>query len=222
MFDADFVQRVRAGIERYWSLRRRGDLEFVLGCQLPWHHYSRLSVELSQTIVRSPFLDNELVELLRSAPDAMTFGVETQLRLIADGNAALGSFRTDRGLQHRQPILAGKISNSLRELTFKAEYAYDYGMPDWLTRLDRLTGFLRIENQFLGKHKFYHFRTWYRHGLSSYVKAVLLDRQSLTRPYLNAGQVERIVTDHLSGRANRTMEIHRLLSTELTVRTLLE
>ena len=79
-----------------------------------------------------------------------------------------------------------------------------------------------VERLFLGRQKFYHFRTWYRDELAPYVKEVLLDAHTLARPYLNGERVEEIVKAHTSGRANHTLEIHKLLTAELIQRQLIE
>ncbi len=106
----------------------------------------------------------------------------------------------------------------LREFSFKAEYAYDYGMPNWLARLDGAVRPLHLERLFLGRHKFNHFRVWYRDALGPYVREILLDPRTLKRPYVNGPGLEKAVRDHLAGRANHTTEIHRLLTTELAQR----
>jgi len=53
---------------------------------------------------------------------------------------------------------------------FKAEYAYDYGMPQWMARIDHLFSWFHLERLFLRRHKFNHFRVWYRDSLSDYVR----------------------------------------------------
>ena len=75
---------------------------------------------------------------------------------------------------------------------------------------------------FLGRHKYYHFRLWYRDHLNDYVKAVLLDSETLRRPYVRREAVEKMVLDHVSGRGNYTLGIHRLLTAELIQRKLIE
>jgi len=51
---------------------------------------------------------------------------------------------------------------------------------------------------------------------------VLLDARALGRPYLNRGRVEEMVTAHVKGRGNYTSEIHKLLTSELMQRQLIE
>ena len=82
----------------------------------------------------------------------------------------------------------------LQEFTFKAEYAYDYGMPQWMARLDHAFDSFHFERLFLGRHKFYHFRTWYKNDLSGYVREILLDKRAVDRPYLNKDFLPRCWT----------------------------
>ena len=111
-------------------------LSFVAFKQVPWHHFSRLSLELSQLTLRSPYLDNDLVALAYRAPNDPTLNREMQLRLIAEGNPALGRLRSDRDLLFRPIPLITNIKHLYQEVMAKAEYAYDYGMPQWLSKLD--------------------------------------------------------------------------------------
>ena len=106
-------------------------------------------------------------------------------------------------------------SRNLLEFTFKAEYAYDYGMPQWLARIDHLFARLHLERLFLGRHKLFHFRIWYRDTLSQYVRQMLLDPETLSRPYLQRKGVEKVVEGHIKGNRNYTTEIHKLLTLEL-------
>jgi asparagine synthase (glutamine-hydrolysing) len=115
-----------------------------------------------------------------------------------------------------------RLQHLYQEFTFKAEYAYDYGMPHWLAMSDNMLRQLHLERLFLGRHKFYHFRIWYRDDLSQYIKDVLLDPRTLARPYLNGRCLEQIVTNHIKGYRNYTSEIHRVLTSELFQRTIIE
>ncbi len=95
-----------------------------------------------------------------------------------------------------------------------AEYAYDYGMPQWVARIDHMFSALHLERIFLGRHKFTHFRVWYRDALANYVREMLLDSRTLSRPYLQRETVEKLVKGHLKGDRNHTTAIHKLLTLE--------
>jgi asparagine synthase (glutamine-hydrolysing) len=126
--------------------------------------------------------------------------------------------RTDRGIRGVNNL----FMRTFHEFFFKAEYAYDYGMPQWVAQTDHLFASLHLERIWLGRHKVFHFRVWYRDQLANYVREMLLDSKSLARPYVNAESVRKIVNGHLKGNRNYTTEIHRLLTLELTHRLFLD
>jgi asparagine synthase (glutamine-hydrolysing) len=144
------------------------------------------------------------------------------MRLIADGNGALMRIPTDRGLNLNGRHWLGTASHAVLEFLFKAEYAYDLGMPQWLAQVDHAFSLFHFERLFLGRHKLFHFRVWYRDALASYVRETLLDSRSLSRPYIERRELESIVRGHLNGNRNYTLEIHKLLTLELVQRLLVD
>jgi len=197
-------------------------LSFTAFKQTPWYMNSKFVVERSQITMRLPFCDNELVRLSYQAPPSLAAANESALRLIADGNPALGLIGTDRALSMQSIPAVGKARHLIQEFTFKAEYAYDMGMPQWLARADHALAPLHLENLFLGRHKFHHFRVFYRDELSCYLQEILLDPRTLGRPFLHGPRVEAMVRGHVGGYCNYTLEIHRLLAIELMQRQLIE
>jgi asparagine synthase (glutamine-hydrolysing) len=136
------------------------------------------------------------------------------VRLIGDGNPALRRPLTDLGFGGGPGYLPGPALQKFHLFTMKAEYAYDHGMPQWVARVDHFFSPLHLERLFLGRHKYYHFRVWYRDALSRYVREMLLDSRTLSRPYLDPKGVEAVVRGHLGGGRNYTFEIHKLLTLE--------
>jgi asparagine synthase (glutamine-hydrolysing) len=222
IFNGDFVAMTERAGQTYREELAGPRLSFVVFKQVPWHHYSRLALELSQVTLRSPFLDQDLVALAYRSPLSRAEAIESQLRLIAEGSAALGRIGTDRGLKFQSDSTSTRLRQLWQAFTFKAEYAYDYGMPQWVSKVDRVFKPVHLERLFLGRHKYYHFRKWYRDELSGYVKEILLDPQTLGRPYLERKGVEKLVKSHTSGSGNYTMEIHRLLTLEHVQRRLVQ
>ena len=139
---------------------------------------------------------------------------DISLRLIQDGNPALSKIPTDRGLTADSGVISA-LRHEYQEFTFKAEYAYDYGMPQWVAQIDHLFAPFHLERLWLGRHKFAHYRVWYRDQLAAYVREMLLDPRSLSRPYLQRKGVETVVHGHLKGSRNYTLELHKLLTLEL-------
>ena len=228
LFRPEFLSYVHEAQGTYTGLVSGHALSFIAFRQTPWHHYGLLALEQTQLSLRSPYLDNELVRTAFRAPSAAVAKTDVFKdskdcsRLISDGSASLGRMRTDRGLAGASRTPFGAVSRGWLEFTFKAEYAYDYGMPQWVARIDHLLSPLELERLFLGRHKFNHFRVWYRDALSEYVRGMLLDSRSLSRPYLDRNGVEAIVTGHLKGDRNYTTEIHQLLTLELVHRLFLD
>jgi asparagine synthetase B (glutamine-hydrolysing) len=215
LFSPEFLTHVDQARDTYARVRREHPVTFAAFRQSPWYHHGILALEQSQLTVRSPYLDNAFVRAVFRAPGHNANGDDVRSRLISDGSAALWRIRTDRGVGGNSGYLASALSRGFLEFTFKAEYAYDYGMPQWLARIDHLFSPLHFERLFLGRHKLLHFRVWYRDKLAEYVRQMLLDPLTLSRPYLNRGGVEAAVKSHLKGDRNHTTEIHKLLTLEL-------
>ena len=221
LFTREFLSYVHGARETYAKVIDVHPLSFAVFRQAPWHHYGLLALEQTQVSLRSSYLDNDFVRTVFRAPEAAFINQDVSLRLIADGNAALGRIRTDLGLggAHGISAVAGR---RWQEFTFKAEYAYDSGMPQPLARIDHLFSPLHLERIFLGRHKFSHFRVWYRDVLSKYVREILLDSRTLSRPYIDRNTLEAIVRGHVKGDRNYTGAIHKVLTLELLHRLFLD
>jgi len=218
LFPPEMLCHLNAAKETYDTSLRVHPVTFAAFRQSPWHHYGVLDLEQTQVAVRSPYLDNDVVKTVYRAPDLIATNAQGRLRLIRDGNPALARLRSDRGVGGLNSI----FTRIFLEFLFKAEYAYDYGMPQWIARIDHFFAPLHLERLWLGRHKVFHFRVWYRDQLANYVREMLLDKRSLARPYVQPKRVQAIVNGHLRGDRNYTTEIHRLLTLELTHRLFLD
>ena len=228
LFQPEFLSHVDAAKETFNRQQTGHASTFTAFKQAPWYQYGLLALEQTQLTLRSPFLDNDLVRTAFRAPSSAISKSDIFednddcARLIADGNPALQELRTDRGLGGRPGNWTTPVVRGWQEFSFRAEYAYDYGMPQWLARIDHTFAPLHLERLFLGRHKFAHYRVWYRDALAPYVREMLLDSRSLARPYLQRNVLESMVKKHTAGEANYTTEIHRLLTLELQHRLLLD
>lgn len=220
LFEPEFLA-YRLARDTYATLLAGHPLSFAVFKQGPWHHYGVLALEETQLSLRSPYLDNDLVRTLFRGPESALASNDVSLRLIADGDAALSRIQTDRGIGGRGR-LAEVTARTVHELLFKAEYAYDMGMPQWAARVDHRLARLRLERLFLGRHKLAHFRVWYRGALSGYLRDVLLDRRALARPYLDRTRLRTVVESHIRGDRNYTADIHKLLTLELVHRLFID
>ena len=214
LFSTDFVPYIHDAADTYTTIRQDHPVTFAAFRQSPWYHHGILALEQSQITVRSPFMDNDFVRTVYRAPKE-SIDRDVRLRLIRDASPVLATLRSDRGVGGSGSRVASFLTRASREFTFKAEYAYDEGMPQTLARLDHLLSGLRLERLFLGRHKLLHFRTWYRHQLADYVQQILLDPITLSRPYLQKNMVQSLVQKHIRGAGNYTSAIHKLLTLEI-------
>src|SRR5205807_5794859 len=97
VFDPGLECSFRDVAATYASERQGPTLSFTSFKQTPWYMASKFSVERSQVTHRTPYFDNDLVALAYQTP-AKLLHKESALRLIADGNPALGKIGTDRGI----------------------------------------------------------------------------------------------------------------------------
>jgi asparagine synthase (glutamine-hydrolysing) len=222
LFSQDFLAQIQTAAKTYYAQLDIHPLSFAVFRQAPWHHYGLLSLEETQVSLRSPFLDNDFVQTVFRAPESAVTNNDVCLRLIGEGDPNLLKMRTDRGLAGGRGPLLSKASRSWLEFTSKAEYAYDYGMPQRVAQIDHLLSPFHLERLFLGRHKFKHFRYWYQNALSKYIQEILLDSRTLSRPYLEPRALETIVRGHLKGNQNYTTAIHKVLTLELVHRLLLD
>ncbi len=216
LYRPELLKDIANAESSYASARQAHPVTFAAFRQTPWAQYGIEALEQTQVAIRPPFLANDFVRTVYRAPAPEH--ADIRARLIMEGNPALASIPSDRGVRADSNGIAATAGRILRELSFKCEYAFDMGMPQWLARADHALSPLKIETVFRGRHKFLHFRTWYRDGLSDYVRQILLDPMTLSRPFLQREKVEAVVSSHTTGRENHTTTIHSLLTLELVHR----
>jgi asparagine synthase (glutamine-hydrolysing) len=211
----DFEPAIDEAVRSFDAITRGNKLSFSVFQHAPWYYYNRLAIEQSQVVVRTPFLDNQLVSLMYRAQHLEGDRRPLTRRLIERGNPALATMPTDTGN-------TSWLKYQVLQFLFQADYCYKSGMPQWLEQVHYHFRVLRPERWLIGLHRFQHFRVWFRQQLASYVREILLDARTTSRPYFNRRFVEHMVARHLKGDRNYTDDIERVLTLELTHRTLLE
>ena len=134
------------------------------------------------------------------------------------------TLRSDRSRQTEELGKPGLVELSQDESTSFSpkQNMPDYGMPQWLAGIDHVLSPLHLERLILGRHKFNHYRVWYRDALACYVRETLMDPRSLSRPYIQRKTLETVVQGHLKGDQNYTNEIHNVLTLELLHRLFMD
>lgn len=222
LFEDELLKHVAAAKKNFAHVTQGHKLTVAAFRQAPWHYHGLLALESSQVEMRTPYIDNELVKLLYRAPAQVLANNDLRVWMIAEGDPKLRAIRTDLGFAGRGGKLVESASALFQHITMHAEYLYDYGMTPRLAQFDHALANLHLERFILGIHKFAHFRVWYKDQLAGYVREMLLDPLTLSRPYLNRKAVESMVRSHVKGELNYTTEIHNLLSVELLHRLFLD
>jgi asparagine synthase (glutamine-hydrolysing) len=181
----------------------------------PWLYYNRLAVEQSQVIVRTPYMDNDFVELFYRRPSSVGDGRRLAEELVLRIAPALAALPTDTGN-------CSLIRQQWMQFLFKADYLYKSGMPQWLEQLHHALGQFQPERLIVGTHRFAHFRIWFRRELAWFVKELLLDPRTQQRGFFNRSRMTQIVEEHLKGVRNFTDEIERMITVELICRQFLD
>lgn len=221
-----FIPEVRAtingGVDTLAAVKKGHQLSVALFKDFPWREFNKIVIEQSQSVFRSPYMDNDLAALMYQAPPGMRSSNYPQRHIIREGNPKLSAIISDRGYGERTNPLVAKAIELYYFAIFKADYTYLYAMPHWLTQVDTWLTALTGGKQFFGLQKFEYYRIWYRQELAGYVRDVLLDQRTMNRPYFDRKSLARMVQTHTQGSHNYTHELTKAMSLELTMRSLIE
>ncbi len=134
LFDHQFRNMVNE-VGGQFNRLSSGSLTFSLSKAIPWTCSGRLSLERSQMTVRTPLLDNDIVELMYRALDEVREGERTSLRLVRDGNPLLA----EKTVSKAKGIL-GSLFGFLRERNFENNFPYQglwfrNGLSNWVREI---------------------------------------------------------------------------------------
>jgi asparagine synthase (glutamine-hydrolysing) len=190
--------------------------------EIAWYEFGRASVEQSKVILRTPYMDNELVKFMYQAPPGLRGSRDVQVSYIQKINRRLVNFRTDMGSVGKDNEALAQVTYGLYWALAKSEYTYLYAMPHWLTRLDRKLEKLRPERLLVGRQKFEAYRIWIKTHLAEFVQDTLLSPQAGCVEFFDKAWVKRVVDRHTAGTHNYLREINKMLTIELICSSLLQ
>lgn len=211
------------------ELQKGNKLTFLFQCAIPWWWNAFVTLESSQVDVRSPFLDNDLVNVMYQAPPLDPgFGIKFELNLIAKLKPGLMAIPTTGTHGGNRPWPIPEFVNAAITLLAILDKVYirerlPFNMTHLVGKADHLLiSPLRLDRLFMGFADFRRYRTWYRDQLAGYLRETLLDEKTLNRPYWDKKNLSKIVNDHIQGRGTYLREIRKALQVELAHRVLLE
>ena len=213
---------LEAARDHYSVIAARHPVTFAAFSLVPWHLAGRRIAAESVLVLRSPYLDNDLVALVYRAPQAARETSQACLRVIRDIHPSLARIPTDLGHGGNGWPVARTLTKIHRYLSFKGEWYYNLGMPDWLVRNERSLPLRLTEPLFLGSHKIEHYRLWFSGPLRRSVIDLFADPDAKTRPYLDPVGVRGLLDDLEANRRNCVEDISRLGTLELVQRRLIQ
>lgn len=222
LFIPEMRSKINEGVNTLAEVKQGHQLSVALFKDFPWREYNKIAIEQSQSVFRSPYMDNDLAKLMYQAPAGVRSSNQPQRDIIRQGNSKLSAIMSDRGYGEQTNPLVAKAIELYYYIIFKTDYIYLYAMPHWLTQVDTWLSDLSGGRQFFGLQKFEYYRIWYRRELAGYVKQVLLDPRTMSRSYIDRNVLTRMVQTHTQGSHNHTNELTKAISLELTQRLFIE
>ena len=129
LFDRELVSYANDESQAFAEVRAEHPVTFSAFKEVPWNLNGRFAAAQSQLVLRSPYMDNQVVSLMYQAPPNTRETNETSLRLIADLNPNLARIGTDMGYGGLSPAPVARMRQFYRYLLFKAEWDDNAGMP---------------------------------------------------------------------------------------------
>ena len=190
--------------------------------EIPDRRFGVIAAGRSQTVFRTPYLDNELVALAYRTPPALLASPEPVISAIRKNSGRLSRIPTDMGLLGNNASIAVAMRKMLAKGTFKLDYIYTEGLPHSLDRLTPILDAFNTGALFFGRHKFLHYRRWFRQELAQFVSERIQDiaargSELFDRPYL-----QKMLSEHVRGKVNYTKEINVVLTLDAVPRLLFQ
>jgi asparagine synthase (glutamine-hydrolysing) len=178
------------------------------------------AIETTQLIMRCPFVDEEIIELLLKAPEHYLNGRSVQKYIVQNNYPPLAGIPSNRA-DYIKP------DKTLKNMKLKALSLY-YGIFDKMDRaylhpavphkfvkMDPFMKATRLEKIFLGSSLLLSTRRWIKVELRTFFQEMLLDERTLSRPYLDPQFIKQLTLDHFGNTANYTREIGKIISLEM-------
>jgi asparagine synthase (glutamine-hydrolysing) len=217
-----FNKEINQMIDSCTAVLQRADahpISFAVFREIPWNHFGSLAAGRSQVTFRTPYLDNELVALAFQVPESLRKSSLVALNFVKENNPVLAAIPTDRGRGGSLRGPAYLLRCLFCDVTFKLDYIYSERLPNVLAPFDSLIGRFDAVG-IMGLHKYLRYRRWFRIELETFLKGALANARARQMPYWNPNFLERMATEHISGRRNYLREINAVLTLDAIDRLL--
>jgi asparagine synthase (glutamine-hydrolysing) len=220
LVNSDFRQSMRSSEQ---ELTRNGvhPVTYAAFREIPEKRFGVLAAGRSQSIFRTPYLDNEIVALAYQTPARFQMSALPAWRLVNESSRTLSKIPTDMGEMGQRHWLNVLPRQIFSRVALKLEYLHNEGLPHWLSPFDALFGHFSLGVGILGRHKYLHYRSWFRRELAEYVNGILTDAKARGVPFWNSDFLECMASEHRRGRKNYAAEINAVVTLEAVERLLM-
>jgi asparagine synthase (glutamine-hydrolysing) len=191
-----------------------------LSHEIPQRRFGVIATGRSQTIFRTPYLDNGLVALAYRTPPSLRASPGPAFALIRRNNEKLSEIPTDMGFLGGSSGIMTSARRTFAKTMFKLDHFYSEGLPKPLTRFDRFLNAFGSTRVPFGRHTFLHYRRWFQRELGDYVRDAVREAAKRQSGIWNSRYVIKMMEEHLLGKKNHTLEINAVLTLEATERLL--
>ncbi len=180
-----------------------------------------MSIERSQVVLRSPYLDKEMALHLFRAPKVYLHGSVIQKHIIEKYCTQLALIASNKGAYIKskdtiENFTMGLIAGVNGVLTRLDKAYLHQNVPHYFARLDPFMKTTGLEKIFLGSNNLACYRRWIKNELRIYMTNMLLDERTLSRPYINSDfMAKTLVPEHFNNKANYMREIGNIISLEI-------
>jgi asparagine synthase (glutamine-hydrolysing) len=201
--------------------KARHPLTRVVCEEIPWYEYGRVAVEQAEVLLRTPYMDNQLIELMYQAPPAVRASRDLQAKYVKRRGGRVADLPTNMDTIGSGNRILSKITYIPLWALFKAEFTYLYAAPHWLTWADRKLEKLRLERILSGRQKYEGYRIWFKTHFAGFLRDTLLNPAAHCTQFFDRASVVRVVTGHTAGNHNYLNEVNKMLTVELICSSLL-
>ena len=115
----DLDAHMREALGRFRDLEKLRSLSFALFHQAPSQGFGGSAVEKSKVLIRSPYMDNQFVQLLYQRPDSDVEGKALSYAIIESNKPELLKIPTDMGDLGELGQVAAKFRNTYPEASLQ-------------------------------------------------------------------------------------------------------
>ncbi|UCE25248.1 MAG: hypothetical protein JSU74_04150 [Candidatus Zixiibacteriota bacterium] len=213
IFSSDFRQQyLGTSSDMPWKGRAA-----LLRQELPQLEGARHTQEMTALTVRTPYMDNRVVDVMLRAPEIEDTSL-LQKQIYLKNAPHLAHIPTNRGELARGGHRISLTGYYYRGLNF-IDSVYNWEKLPRLAlpvcRLGDLTGLSKL---FVGRNEWIHHRRWFTGELKDFARNLILDPMTRNRPFYDGVALESMMRRHFEGKANFTPEIIKIGSFEMWCR----